>query len=114
MSVNSYSLSTLTVDSEVIWKLAGITYSMLKHLPFSAAETKTGKRVQRMNQDSPQPALVPAVCPQSEACFTFPGGPSKRPSAKKTLRHDSDPKHASNSSNDRLKTEKRRDEFCKY
>lgn len=45
--VNGYSLSTLTVDSEVIWKLAGITYSMLKHLPFSSAETKTGKHIQR-------------------------------------------------------------------
>lgn len=43
--VNGYSLSTLTVDSEVIWKLAGITYSMLKHLPFSSAERKRGKRI---------------------------------------------------------------------
>lgn len=43
--VNGYSLSTLTVDSEVIWKLAGTTYSMLKHLPFSSAERKRGKRI---------------------------------------------------------------------
>lgn len=34
--MNSDLLRTLTVDSEVIWKLVGITYSMVKHLPFSS------------------------------------------------------------------------------
>lgn len=32
-------LRTLTVVSEVIWKLVGITYSMVKHLPFSSPGT---------------------------------------------------------------------------
>lgn len=34
----SYLLRTLTVDSEVIWTVVGITYSMVKHLPFSSPE----------------------------------------------------------------------------
>lgn len=32
-------LRTLTVVSEVIWKLVGITYSIVKHLPFSSPGT---------------------------------------------------------------------------
>lgn len=39
-SMKIYLLRTLTVDSEVIWKLVGITYSIVKHLPFSSPETK--------------------------------------------------------------------------
>lgn len=39
-NMNNYLLSTLTVDSEVIWTLVGITYSMVKHRPFSSPETK--------------------------------------------------------------------------
>lgn len=85
--VNGYSLSTLTVDSEVIWKLAGITYSMLKHLPFSSAEAKRGKRIQRINQDILQQALVPVeglcVHNQKEASLTVTRGPSKETFCKK-------------------------------
>lgn len=32
-------LRTLTVVSEVIWKLVGITYSIVKHRPFSSPGT---------------------------------------------------------------------------
>lgn len=39
MVCNIDLLRTLTVVSEVIWKLVGITYSILKHLPFSSPGT---------------------------------------------------------------------------
>lgn len=47
------SLSTLTVDSEVIWTLVGMTYSMVKQRPFSSpGETPEAQR-QAIRREAP-------------------------------------------------------------